>query len=262
MPPLTPQQREVLNLASDRTGYDEAALRPLLENAVAWGPGDVAGATLPDYEAIAADPAAYRGEAVLIEGDLLKAEPVEVARPGPWGERLVAWYIRIGEGNTSADLVTVLLPDRAGYLEARRGQGVRVAGRFYKVMRAPRVGGGAVTDYLVFVGGDARVVAVQRGGDFDVGRDWKRAALLGLVVLSAVGFVFWRFRSGLRLNAEPMPLPGQERRRAVQGLRNERVGESDEGDAVEEQGDDEEPLPEDPEAALAELQRRRAAKGD
>lgn len=253
VPPLTPQQQEVLELASDRTGYDEAALRPLLENAITWQPGDVAGARLPDYEAIAADPVAYRGDAVLIEGDLLRAQRVPIARPGPWGEHLVAWHIRIGEGNTPADLVTVLLPDRDAFAAARRGQSVRVAGRFYKILRTPKVGNGPLTDYLLFVGGDARIVAVTQRNSFDLATDWKRAAMLALVVFSAIGFVLWRFGSGLRLRADPIPLPSQARRRAAVEL----AAQSRLVDAPPDEDDaDTADLPEDPDAALAELQRR------
>ena len=69
IPDLTSEQRTQLETASDFNAIEiEPAIYPLLRNAVEWSPGDEAGAAVPDYAAILADPAAHRGRLYLLEG--------------------------------------------------------------------------------------------------------------------------------------------------------------------------------------------------
>src|SRR5690606_20986373 len=96
LPPLSEVQRAQLDTAADHSPLlDEAAWYPLIDNALAWQAGDVAGAAAPDYAALLATPQAARGALFLIEGQLARARRTPIARPGPWGDALTEWAIVI-----------------------------------------------------------------------------------------------------------------------------------------------------------------------
>jgi hypothetical protein len=177
VPPLTDAQRAQLDTAVDDSArLDEAALYPLLENVLTWervdtsggdesggyesgadesggdesGGDDEAGAVVPDYDALLADPAADRGELFLIEGRFAgRARRYGLMRKGGWGDALTEWVLVVRD--EPQEVAVVYFVDPAGVIEAPgTGSRVRVVGRFYKVW-ADRDQDGKPARYLTFI---------------------------------------------------------------------------------------------------------------
>ncbi|MFG0335572.1 MAG: hypothetical protein ACF8TS_19615, partial [Maioricimonas sp. JB049] len=149
--PLAELERAQLETATDRAGQlDEGALYPLLRDVLTW-PADVrAGAQWPDYAALLADPAAYRGQAFFIEGNFAgRQRRFGLARSGPWGDALAEWVVKVGPGENDVAVVYFVDPD-AAIAKPRLGQRVQVVGRFYKVW-ADRDLNNQPTEFLTFV---------------------------------------------------------------------------------------------------------------
>lgn len=151
--PLTGPQRTQLATATDHTAQiDEAALYPLLNNALTWEPGDEAGATIPDYNALRADPAAHRGALFLIEGDFAGGPQIKIgplSRRGLWDDSLEQWVIVT---DRAADEVAVVyLTDPPP--QPLAGTPIRVVARFYKILDDfDRSNPPKPTQYLTFIG--------------------------------------------------------------------------------------------------------------
>ena len=245
VPPLTPEQREQLASATDGVGPDEAALYPLLDNAMQWQPGDEAGAAIPDYAVLLGGPEAHRGKLFLIEGifagvpeDRKDLKVGRLSRPGPWEDSLEDWGIVLQRDPPLTLVVLLVAPPET----PRRETPVRVAARFYKLWETQNRRDEPMR-YPVFVGHSATVVgkpAMNQGPPWGV----------MVVILVLAGFGFYQLRRTV----------GQARRRPVGHRRDT------ESPAPREPSDDEPstqpPLPEDPVDALDELQRRRAAPLD
>ena len=181
--PLTQPQRVQLDSATDFSSrFDEAALYPLLQNALAWEAGNEAGAVVPDYAAILKAPADHRGTLFLIEG-LFAGTPrggtlsvTPLSRGGAWDDRLQQWVVVVDPVKDDVAVVYLVDPPPA----PSAGAEVRLVARFYKVL-ADQDRHGRPTDYLTFVGKSA---AVQTSG---TGRDtsWGVWPLLGAMLLLA-----------------------------------------------------------------------------
>src|SRR5690606_33143733 len=194
--PLTEDQRAQLATAEDHSPLlDEAAWYPLIEHALAWEPGDEAGAVVPDYAELLAQPQADRGTLFLIEGQLARAQRVGLARPGAWGDTLTEWTI-VTDANDPDDraddtVAVVYLVDPAGAFAATADRStVRVPARFYKVW-SDRDLTGAATDYLTFVG---RHPTILREGPVRVDRSEVAATvpwwlMIPVLVFLLVGLV-------------------------------------------------------------------------
>ncbi len=178
--PLTPAQQIQVQTAEDDVGnWDEAALYPLLLNALMWKEVGEPGAMIPDWPAILASPGSYRGQLFMVEGQL-GGPPVEVtdlARVGAWTGRVQRWGVLYQVAPDAVAVVYVLdgtdrekspeagalpgalpgeLPGALPGAGAGVGDRVRILGRFFKIWRHPDQDG-QVTAYPVFVG---RVIAV------------------------------------------------------------------------------------------------------
>jgi hypothetical protein len=196
-PPLTDDQAAQLATATDRSAtFDEAALYPLLINAAAW-PDDAplpAGALVPDYAALAADPEAHRGGLFLIEGRLAAVpRPFgTLSRPGPWDATLRQWPLLTDDGTVA--LVYLLdSPPPADLPPA--GSRVRAAARFYKVWSSEDLGG-RQRDYQTFVGRSATWETRPDGWMIFM-------PLLGAVLVLLVVYVLLRQTLGRRRATQP-----------------------------------------------------------
>ncbi|MFA9476874.1 hypothetical protein ACERK3_01075 [Phycisphaerales bacterium AB-hyl4] len=240
VPALSDGQRAQLDTATDGSRQlDEGALYPLLENMLAFEPGDMRGARVPDYEAIRADPAAARGELYLIRGQFIGTTPRHrLTRRGAWGDALTGWGVVV---SPEPPAVVVYFVDPAGELDARPpryGAEVELVGRFYKVW-ADRDADGRAWEYLTFVARSAEVISRGAGGGPGRGMGGSMFVVM-LMMLGALLFVLWRVRGMVR------PRVAERPRRELDEPGLAAAGEEEQA-----------PLPNDPEAALAELARRR-----
>lgn len=237
-PPLTDAQRAQLDSATDfGPANDEAALYPLLENALLWTPGDESGAAVPDYAALLADPAAYRGDLFLLEGDFAgRPRRLPLARPGDWGDEVTEWVLRVREDPD--EVAVVYFVDPGGQLQAPpRGTPVRTAARFYKVW-SDRDLANQPTPFLLFVARDPTVAAAAPASQgLGLG-----AWAVVLVALAAAFYIMRRYVVSLR---QPKPL----------ATRRQAEPSSDTSQADEQ--DSPESLPDDPADALDALTRHR-----
>jgi len=191
VPPLTEAQRELAQQTTDRAGFDEAGLYALLSNVMTWEAGDEAGARVPDYAALYADPAAHRGEVFLLEGDYAgRSRRVGLANPGDYGEQVTEWVLVTDRARDAVAVVFFVDPDGA-LREPRLGHGVRAAARFYKVW-SDRDAHGTPTDYLLFVA-KSPTPARAAGGAAGSGQT-SPAVLLALVLAAALGVFVLRRR--------------------------------------------------------------------
>lgn len=257
-PPLTEPQRRMLAETGDTLsqpaeqseGGDEAppipmpleqpGLYALLNNAMAWEPGDEGGATLPNYEALYESPVEHRGEVILIEGELKRAATMEVGRSGPWGQRITEWIVEVGRD--PLDSVVVLLPDPEGEAaQAKPGTAVRVPARFYMAQRVELVrGGGRWGVFLTFVGPPPEEIGSPAGGS-----PWLQPLLIFALVFLGMAILYILRKA---MSPQPRPLQRRHREHAAQRREPAQQQEPDEPEA-----DPGEPLPEDPVEAMGKL---------
>ena len=260
VPPLGEGQRVQLETADD-TGehWDEPAIYPLLTNAAAWQVETrvdrIPGLTIPDFPALAADPATHRGGLFLIEGLFIKESQVPVLRPGPWGQTLTQWVVQTDPVKDEVVIVYLTHPPSAtGGATPRLGEPVALAGRFYKLWPSRTLQGVPIT-YLLFVGHGAAVGAGAAGvtpGSSTAARGPSPVAI-AVVAAAVIGAFFFLLRRLAAFRFDPKPTASQLRRAESRELREQRPP-ADDADP-----DEGPPLPEDPAAALVELERRRAA---
>ncbi len=130
IPPLAEDQRNILATADDGATRDhrEAAFFALLQNTAQWT-GEIGDAPIrlhPDYDAMLADPDAYRGELCRIEGRIERVEPLL----SPY-EGVEAWFVRVE--NDRPVLVYVDFKDREeSRLQFGRRSSITIVARFYK----------------------------------------------------------------------------------------------------------------------------------
>jgi len=246
IPPLTEEQRAQLDTATDDDKQvDQAALYPLLQNALEWKPGDETGATVPDWKAFGA-PADARGRLYLIEGRFFRSRPLKdgLAREGAWsGDKLQEWSIMLEDGKRSIIVLYVVNGPRIEDLP-RVNQNIRAAARFYKVW-VDKDADGKETRYPVFVGNSARTL-----GRPDAAPIVMPNFLHVIVFVLAVAFLvvtLWRFLSGRERSRQAQR--ALEKFEATQPVEEETPADPNAP-----------PLPNDPIAAMEELERRRKAK--
>jgi len=254
VPPLTQQQQTQLDTAQDYTAsWDEGPLYPLMQNALQWETLDEAGAMIPDYEAVKAQPDEYRGRLFVIEGQL-GGPPEQItkpmARPGPWDNRIQRWSVLI---RTDPDEVAVVYLVNPPSIEKtpRASIRVRLLCRFYKVWRFKDLND-QPTDYLVFVGKTTREAAPNQMQRKYQSQELPLVKMLVLLFVAAAALVYI-FRRGMGISVQPKPLRGQLARREAVAQRE-----------TNPQEDTDEPtdLPEDPVDALDELASRHKQESD
>ncbi len=235
--PLDEQRLEQVRTAADyEPTVDAPAFYPLLDDALTWSPDDEKGAAIPDYNVIAQNPDAYRGQLFLIEGQLVRRMPFgRMARQGPWDRRLEQWVVRY-DPNSEETVLAYLVDPPDG---AQAGSRVRLPGRFYMVMRTKVAGSEESSDFLVFVGRTAHVTA---GSTPTSGGTGAGAILVALMLIMAI--VYFAMRTKLK----PKPI---ERRRL------HHTDKDDDGDGRDDGEESTLPLPKDPADALDVLNQHR-----
>lgn len=248
--PLAELERAQLETATDRTGrLDEGALYPLLRDVLTWAADVRAGALLPDYDALLAEPATYRGQAFFIEGDFAgRPRRFGLARSGPWGDALTEWVLKVGPHEDDVAVVYFVDPD-ATLAKPRLGQRVQVVGRFYKVW-ADRDMNNQPAEYLTFI---ARWPSFPGGPDATAPSTGRGQVLFLLVLLA--GVVWFMVRRLRKMSLKPRPLGGRLHRAGDEDAhtREHHIADADEPA----QADDQPALPKDPADALDALARKR-----
>lgn len=247
-PPLTEAQAIQLATADDTRPPDEPAWYGLLSNIASWpaemqitrGPhsAEDGGAVMPDYAALFDDPAAHRGELVVVEGRFAGRQRRQVVlREGPWGRALTEWGVVVdpkpGGGQERIVIVYLIDPDGRQAVP-RRNQRVQILARFYKLWNDVDADGNPAT-YPVFVGRAAALIEPETVAASQIFRQ----LIVGAIIVLTAGMF------GIRWWA---------RRRRVAG-RRPRVGERRRAESRPDAFDDEDgpPLPDDPAEALAAL---------
>lgn len=246
VPPLTPEQQKQVESATDfDAGRDEAALYPLMTNALTWQDADAAGATIPDYPAILAQPADHRGKLFLIEG-LFAGRPRRIenlTRPGPWDQKLQEWVIVTDNQHDQVAVVYLVDPPTPVDRPPTPGTPVRLLARFYKVL-SDRDMNGNPTDFLVFVGQSATVMSTpQRRSS-----SWHTTPIFVAVLALAIVWLW------LRTRLKPRPIGPQRLARAEDRPRGTTPRHPPEEEPIEN-------LPTDPAEALEALKQRRTTQG-
>jgi hypothetical protein len=244
--PLTPEQQKQVESATDfDAGRDEAALYPLMTNALTWQDADAAGATIPDYPAILAQPADHRGNLFLIEG-LFAGRPRRIenlTRSGPWDQKLQEWVIVTDQPRDQVAVVYLVDPPTPIDRPPAPGTPVRLLARFYKVL-SDRDMHGNPTDFLLFVGKSVTVTTPPRTRS----SAWHTAPIF--VAVLALGII-WLW---LRTRSKPRPIGPQRFTRTEDRARGPTPRHPAEEEPIED-------LPTDPAEALEALKQRRSTQG-
>ncbi len=245
---LSDADRAQLTTADDGGPFDEAALYPLLR-AKATGeepePAEPVDAAEPDYEALRAEPAAWRGERFTVEGRFAgRSRRLTLARPGPWGEAVTEWGLIVRDD--PQEVAMVLLIDPAESLAPPpTGATVRVTARFYKLW-GDRDLNDRPYEFLTFVAPAATVKLVETHTSPVPPTDGVGGTplLLLAIVTLAAGYIVARLYIGRTA-----------RRTATRRVRGEAPTPSGPADSEASPA-----LPPDPAEALARMDRR--AKAD
>jgi hypothetical protein len=226
---------------------DEAAIGPLLSDAMTWKPADYSNARIPDYATLMANPGKWRGEVFVVEGlfagvprrkDLL-APKVGIA--GPWDGKAELWTIVVDEARDMVVLVLLTNPPKD---LPKGGTRVKLPARLYKVWSYKDLNNKAEAA-LVFVGNSLEVIEAAPS----VKKSDSTVVVLTLVVFVGFCFALWFVR---RLRKR---ISGQHAETDFRDRLRQRVGEDTPVSPVE-PGAKDEPLPKDPVEALKELERR------
>ena len=229
-PPLPESAIEALSQVVDDQDAPDAGFIELLNHVRSWPPG--AGSIGPrlgiDHDALIEHPGDYRGELLVIEGQIEQA--ATLARPL---ETVQEWFVRSPDGRPAMVYVPL-----QGILPVQPGDDVVLEGYFYKRLQIEDRQG-VSRAYPVFIGGQPRVVAgVEREVDAAL-RDSK-AYVDTMVLLIAGVAVLLLVVVGLLLLTRR-----SKRRTRLTGI----------FDDVDSSVPDP-PLPEDPAGALGELKHR------
>jgi hypothetical protein len=228
VPPLTDEQRTLLQSADDDRTHEEVAFEALLEHVASWPDADPGVEPLrlsADFAAILADPDAFRGELFQLEGTI--QQRTRLAQPY---QHAVEWFLRDEAGTP----FIVYLHDR-GLGEAREdGDRINILARFYKRIDAVARDGKS-RSYPAFVGAFPRLAAP--GASTPPPPPAPLKTIVIAVTALVAGFIILLLLA--RRNREPVP-------RRVWAGAEENARSLDASP----------PLPDDPAAALAELRRR------
>lgn len=238
LPPLTNLQRESLDAAIDGEDQRDDAFSALLENVQQWN-GEIGDAPIrlkPDYTAMLANPAAYRGDLCRLTGKIQQ----QTKLPPP-NESVREWFIR-GEDHRP---ILVYVADLNSGQSFRDGQLIEIDARFYKRIDAMAMDGRQRT-YPAFVGAfprtinEAPIAPKLSPASPQSDHLWIIAVPVGAMFIVFVGLWLYARRG-------PRRLPLGARREAAVNAAADR-DQLDSGDG----------LPDDPAEALAELRRRAA----
>lgn len=223
VPPLTDAELARLRTADDGTDRRGAAFAALVEHVARWTPAAAGGDDLPapDLDALLADPDAHRGRPFRAAGVIQQQVPLAY----PY-EHVGEWFVRDAAGRPFVVYVCGL--DAAGAF--RDGRAVAVTARFYKRVEAT-ARDGRPRRYAAFVGAFPRPDPARRAGR---ARLWLVTAPVAVMLVVFLLLLLYARRGGKpvrarRAAAAPWVDPGDE------------------------------PLPDDPAEALAELRRRAEA---
>lgn len=199
--PLTADQQAGLAVNDPADELEGPALYPLLDNVLAWEPGqaDITGVAGPDYDALSAAPVVGRGGVYLVEGRFAgRARRFELSKTGRWGGALTEWVLIVRDDPQRVAVVYFVDPGQE--LETPRvGGSVRVPARFYKVWTDTDQDG-RPTEYLTFIARSPLPVAAARS----TARLGSALPLLLGVLILALVYVFV-----LRLSRSPGRQPRQ-----------------------------------------------------
>ena len=265
LPALTPAQRRQLDATVDFTQeFDAGPLYGLLANVAQWKDYPMPQAPLITHVApIIGAPQEYRGDLFRIEGLLAVRRKVKLSRPGTWPGEIEQWAVRITDLNDERDEVVVAYVLNPGEDFQSRDK-VRIVGRFYKIWRDYRANGdeNVPLNFVTIIADRAEPIdklpasasSATAGGN-DSGSGLPPSAIkVGFGLLLLLGFGFWMTRRFLkRVNTGPGRTATSQRLERMREERSSRSTHGDNGDSIE----DGPPLPEDPIAALEELERRR-----
>jgi hypothetical protein len=268
--PLTDDQQIQLATADDGAAVlDEGALYALLANVATWpAPASEApapdlspsipGAIIPDYAALRADPGKFRGQLFQIEGKIgAPADAFKLVRAGPWGAELTRWVIATGQSDPQA--VLVYLVGVAAHDQPALRAPVRIPARFYRLLHTNDPKTGEPLSFLTFIGAQPRVLAGAGAGASGqrLGPNAPSIPTLLLLLVVMAGALMFLLRRTMRLSLQPRPTTSQQHRREEHQRRMQKHqppsaptadADADAGQAAA--------LPDDPAAAMAELERR------
>jgi len=236
VPPLTASQHDRLNRAIDGRDQLDDAFFALLENVQQWN-GDVGDAPIrlrPDYAALLADPARYRGDLCRLLGRIQQQ-----TRLPPPNESVWEWFIRGDDRQPVLIYVAGLNSDQA----YRDGQLIEIDARFCKRIDAIAMDG-RQHSYSAFIGAFPRTInEAAAAPSLPPGQSdhlWIVSIPVGAMFIIFIGLLLYA-RRGTR-----QTLIGSRPKMALGTL------------ADRDRLDSEDALPDDPAAALAELKRRAA----
>lgn len=225
VPPLSEEERALLDTADASRDFQEPAFFALLDNTKKWTdpPGDAPVRLAFNAELVEADDPAFRGELFRLEGRIDQIEWFSDPYDG-----VIAWFLR-----DASDAPRLIFIDvRPGFVDLAEGQRAVVYARFYKFIEKTAVDG-VTRRYAAFVG-----ALPQRATLMPADSTLAPAGVVvGLVFIAGVLFLL-------------------ARRAAGQSRRLEHRSRSISRGAVEADGLMTDDLPPDPDAALAELARR------
>ncbi|MEX2216730.1 MAG: hypothetical protein WD768_21630 [Phycisphaeraceae bacterium] len=261
LPPLTSlQQQQVRGIVDFTNSIDVGELYALLANVALWKDEPMPLSPLITHVGpLIGAPQDYRGDLFRVEGIFAGRKEVKLERPGAWPSNIEQWAVRITALNDPRDEVVVvylLHPPKT----IERGDKVRIVGRFYKVWRDYRSNGedNIPLNFVALIGDRAEPIdalpASATGAVTGSGEGMPPSAIkVGLGLLLLLGFGMWMMRRFLKRVATGPARSGISQR--IERVREERAAHAasgDNGDAT----DTGPPLPEDPIAALEELERR------
>ncbi|UCD75047.1 MAG: hypothetical protein JSV91_14835 [Phycisphaerales bacterium] len=223
--PLTDEDRIIIETAYDGRDHKEQAYITLAKHAAAWTEG--AGAEPvrldPDFEAMLADPDAFRGDLCRLAGRIEQQTPLE-----PPYDMAEEWFIRNDQGRP----ILVYVAGLEGSEGLEPGAGVEIFARFYKRVDAMARDGQAHS-YPAFVGALPQPLNRRTAGIDDWRHLWIVAIAIVIMLIALLLLMMALRRTSRRISARRPP-------------------------AAPDETDEEDPgtLPDDPAAALDELKRR------
>ncbi len=237
----------------DRT-VDTPALYALLADARDWPADEEFAVYQPDYFKIIKEPANYRMKMFRLEGEFVAIdEDMRLARQAAFPD-VQPWIIHPLDKPGSRDTVVIFVvnpPPKPPEQYTRVG----INARFLEVWEAPNQDGQSVP-YLVFVGQQVKTLSNSSGSTAPA-NNFSQLQVIGMVVVifGAVIYFIWRLRkqSGQWFRTEPERLTKvAELARARRQAESEKASVDDAEDA-----DASRDLPDEPDAALDELSKRK-----
>jgi hypothetical protein len=232
---LSPAQRERLAAARDGSDHREQAFDALVENARTWSPGEQGGEIRlnPDWQRLVDDPSASRGELFRLSGVIQQQTVLDP----PYGD-VTEWFVRDDSG-TPVIVYVVGLDLKQRFHD---GQRIQIDARFYKRMDW-LARDGRLHQYAALVGAGPEHLMAVASRTLPTQDPWKFVTPIAGIV-GALSVLFFIVRIMVK-RRKPTSRSRSHRGRSFNHV----------VDGVD--GNDR--LPDDPAAALAELNRRAEA---